>query len=57
MKWRKIDFSADLSPRWGHVACLFDNSIYIYGGRSDQDLDEMIEFNPNNRDKIKLLLN
>lgn len=57
MKWRKIDFSADLSPRWGHVACSFENSIYIYGGRSDQDLDEMIEFNPNNRDKIKLLLN
>jgi len=25
MKWRKIDFSADLSPRWGHVACSFEN--------------------------------
>ena len=32
------------STRWGHAACTNDGKLYILGGRNDQDICDLHEF-------------
>jgi N-acetylneuraminic acid mutarotase len=29
------------STRWGHSACVFDDKLYVLGGRNDHDVNDL----------------
>jgi hypothetical protein len=39
VRYRKV--SAELF-RWGHSSCVYGNSIFIFGGRNSEDLNELL---------------
>jgi hypothetical protein len=32
------------STRWGHAAAVFDNRLFILGGRNEQDITDLYSF-------------
>jgi hypothetical protein len=34
------------SMRWGHTASVFNDKIYLFGGRSTKDFNDFYSFNP-----------
>jgi hypothetical protein len=44
---RKIDVKEGVpSTRWGHAASTYNGKLYIVGGRNDQDVIDLHEFDP-----------
>jgi N-acetylneuraminic acid mutarotase len=47
---KKIDISENVpSTRWGHASATYNGKLYIIGGRNDQDINDVYEFDPNRR--------
>jgi Kelch motif len=35
------------SSRWGHTASVYQDCIYVHGGRNDHDISDLHLFDPN----------
>ena len=42
----KINAEGGPSTRWGHAATTYDGRLYILGGRNEQDICDLHEFDP-----------
>ncbi len=43
-----LGFNKIPSKRWGHAAATFDNKVYIFGGRNENDVNDIYCFDPEN---------
>ena len=42
LEWRQIKIEGDVVGRWGHTLHHYDGNLYIFGGRADEDMNEML---------------
>ena len=55
----KVKFERGLlqpSSRWGHTACVYQDQIYIHGGRNENDIADLHVFDPNLKKWSRLAL-
>ncbi len=45
--------SLNLIGRWGHVSKVYENSVYIFGGRTTVDQNDLLVFNPKRNTVLK----
>jgi len=54
----KVNFGTQKVPssRWGHTASVYNDQIYIYGGRNDQDISDLHVLDPTEKTWTELQL-
>ena len=54
--WNSIPFPERqiYSPRWGHSACVYNDSVYFFGGYSSSYMDDIYEMNLKTKNFTKL---
>ena len=56
-EWRKVQLGmnqANSIGRWGHVSKVYDDCVYIFGGRNTNELNDLLVFNSKNNSLKKL---
>lgn len=46
LHWKNIELKGEFTPRWGHTSYVYNNCIYIFGGRSQDDQNDIVMINP-----------
>lgn len=55
LKWaEKSAAGIQLLPRWGHSLAVYNDRIYIFGGRFSNDLNDVLVYHPESN-AIKML--
>lgn len=42
LKWQQIKLTKEVTARWGQTTHFYNGQIYIFGGRAEEDLNELV---------------
>lgn len=48
LQWQKMTLNGSVTERWGHTMAHYHNQLFIFGGRSNEDLNDLISIDLNN---------
>ena len=46
LAWKEVSLKSKVTPRWGQSTHYYDGLIYVFGGRSSEDLQDLFSLDP-----------